>query len=80
MRRKFLTLLVVPLVAALTAQAAAASDHRHGRTKGRAAAWQQLRKSNAYYAPSYVREQSYWQNDSSGDVSSGAEAQPGGAH
>jgi hypothetical protein len=74
MRKKILNLLAVPLIAALTAQAATASEHHHGRTKGHAAAWQQLRNSNAYYAPGY------WQNDSNFDVPSGAPAQAGGAH
>jgi hypothetical protein len=51
MRR--LTLLVVPLIAALTAQAAAASESHQTRTKGRPMASEQFRNSNAYAAPGY---------------------------
>src|SRR6202043_2259017 len=54
MRKKILTMLVVPLIAALTAQAAAASEHHHTRAKDGAAAWEQLRNSNAYAAPSVI--------------------------
>jgi hypothetical protein len=53
MRNKILTVLFVPLIAALTAQAAAASEHHHMRAKSRAAAWEQFRNSNAYAAPGY---------------------------
>ena len=53
MRKKILTMLVVPLIAALTAQAAAAAEHHHTRAKDRAAAWAQMRNSNAYAAPGY---------------------------
>ena len=68
MRKKILTMLVVPLIAALSAQAAAASEHHHIRAKSRAAAWAQMRNSNAYAAPGYPAgsdlkaEQSYWTN------------------
>jgi hypothetical protein len=51
MRKKILTVLVIPLVAALTAQAAAASGYHHTRTKAGAVASEQFRNSNAY-APS----------------------------
>jgi hypothetical protein len=51
MRRKILTMLVVPLVAALTAQAAAASGYHHMRTKGGTVASEQIRNSNAYAPP-----------------------------
>ena len=50
MRKRILTVLVVPLIAALTAQAAAA-EHRHMRTKDRAVAIERFRNSNAYAAP-----------------------------
>ena len=68
MRKKILTMLVFPLIAALSAQAAAASEHHHIRAKSRAAAWAQMRNSNAYAAPGYPAgsdlkaEQSYWTN------------------
>lgn len=48
MRKKSLTLLAVPLLAALTAQAAVASEHHRMRTKGRTVAIEQFRNSNAY--------------------------------
>ncbi|MDB4871042.1 MAG: hypothetical protein JWL97_2046 [Gemmatimonadales bacterium] len=50
MRKKTLTVLAVPLIAALTAQAAAA-EHHHMRTKDRAVAIERFRNSNAYAAP-----------------------------
>jgi hypothetical protein len=54
--RKF-TVLVVPLIAALTAQAAAASEH-HTRTKGRAAVSAQWRNSIAYATPGDIAARS----------------------
>lgn len=71
MRKTILTVLVIPLVAALTAQAADASEHHHTRTKTCAAAWEQLRNSNAYAAPGYIAEQSYWTNYANGEMASG---------
>jgi len=71
MRKKVLTLLVVPLIAVLTAQAAAASEHHDARAKDRAAAWKQLQNSNAYAAPDYTAEQSYWTNYANGEMASG---------
>jgi hypothetical protein len=50
MRRKIITMLVVPLVATSTAQATAASPHHHTRTKPHVAASERLRNSNAYFA------------------------------
>jgi hypothetical protein len=49
-QKQILTVLVVPLIAALTAQAAAAERH-HMRTKDRAVAIERFRNSNAYAAP-----------------------------
>jgi hypothetical protein len=49
MRKKVLTVLVILLVAALTAQATAASAH-HARTKACVVASERLRNSNAYFA------------------------------
>jgi len=51
MQRKFLTILFIPLVAAITAQAAGASEHHHTRAKNRAVISEQLRNSNAYAVP-----------------------------
>jgi hypothetical protein len=54
MRKRFLGVFVVPLLAALTLQAAAASEHHHARMKARAVAGDQIRNSNAYFvAPDY---------------------------
>jgi hypothetical protein len=50
MQKKFLTVLFIPLVAALTMQAAAASEHHYTRAKDRAAIGEQFRNSNAYDA------------------------------
>ena len=74
MRKKILTMLAVPLIAALTAQAANASEHHHTRAKSRAAAWAQMRDSNAYAAPGYPAgsdfkaEQSYFTNMGNGSA------------
>jgi hypothetical protein len=79
MQKKVLAVLAVPLIAAFTAQAAAASEHHHARTKNRAAAWEQMRNSNAYVPPGnayaapgypaasdFKAEQSYWTNYANG--------------
>ena len=71
MRKKILTMLVVPLIAALTAQAAAASEHHHTRAKDRAAAWAQMRNSNAYAAPGDIAVPSYLSNEANGAMVSG---------
>ena len=52
MQKKFITVLFIPLVAALAAQAAAASEHHHTRANDRAVLSEQVRNSNAYAAPS----------------------------
>jgi hypothetical protein len=51
MRNTILAVLVVPLLAALTAQAAIASEHHRMQTKGRTGAIEQFRNSNAFAAP-----------------------------
>jgi hypothetical protein len=71
MRQKILIVLVVPLLAALTAQAATASEHRHTRTKGRAVISEQFRNSNAYDAPSNFAAQPDWQDYANGAMASG---------
>jgi predicted lipoprotein len=71
MRRKLLTVLAVPLIAALTAQAAAASEHHHTRTKGRAVVSEQFRNSNAYAAPDDVAVQSEMPDYAEGAMTSG---------
>jgi hypothetical protein len=52
MRMKLITALVVPLIAALTAQAAAASEHHHRQAKGRAVPYEQFLNSNNAYGGS----------------------------
>jgi hypothetical protein len=71
MRKKILTMLVVPLMAALTVQAAAASERHHTRAKGRAVACEQLRNSNAYAAPDDIAVPSYLVNEDNGAMASG---------
>jgi hypothetical protein len=71
MRKKILTMLVVSLIAALTAQAAAAAEHQHTRAKDRAAAWKQLRNSNAYAAPGDIAVPSYLSSEDNGAMASG---------
>jgi hypothetical protein len=51
MQKKLLTVLFIPLVAALTAQAAVASERHHVRANDRAVLSEQVRNSNAYAAP-----------------------------
>ena len=73
MRKKTFTTLVVALISALTVQAAAAaSEHHHSRAKSPAAAWAQMRNSNADAAPGYApgsdfkAEQLYFTNMGNG--------------
>ena len=71
MRKKILTVCVVPLIAALTVQAAAASERHHTRTKARAVASERLRNTNAYYpAPNDSPVPSYGSNVDEGAMSS----------
>jgi hypothetical protein len=53
MQKKILAGLAVPLVAALTVQAATASERHRTRTKGFPTASEQTRNSNAYAGPGY---------------------------
>jgi hypothetical protein len=70
MRKKILTVFAVPLMAALTLQAAAASERHHARTKARTVASERLRNSNALYAaPGDYRVPSYWANRDEGAMS-----------
>jgi len=70
-QKKILTVLVVPLIAALTAQAAAASEHHYTRTKGRAVASEQFRNSNAYAVPADIAMQSDLPDEAEGAMASG---------
>ncbi len=83
MRKKIIALAVVPLISALTAHAAVASERHHARTKVRTVAREQLRNSNAYYAepgydaypapgyPGYIAAPSYLENEANGAMASG---------
>ena len=71
MTMRKLTIIVVPLIAALTAQATTASERHHARTKDRAAAWKTLRNSNAYAAPGDIAVPSYLSNEAEGAMTSG---------
>jgi hypothetical protein len=50
MRMKLITVLAVPLIAALTAQAASGAERHHRQAKGRATPYEQFLNSNAYDA------------------------------
>jgi hypothetical protein len=72
MRKRFIAMFVVPLIAALTVQAAAASERHHMRTKDRAVATERLRNSNAWYAaPLDNLVPSYSSNGYDGGLGSG---------
>ncbi|HSY55712.1 MAG TPA: hypothetical protein VK834_04625 [Bradyrhizobium sp.] len=71
MQRKFLTILFIPLVAALTAQAAAASEHHHMRAKNRGVISEQVRNSNAYAVPADVPTQTDLSDYANGAMASG---------
>lgn len=58
-----IALLVVPLIAASTAQVAAASERHHTRTSGRAVTREQLLN---YAARGDTAAESYWQNYANG--------------
>ena len=73
-RKKILTVLVDPLLAALTAEAAPASEHHHIRTKDRTVASKQLWNSNAYAAPSDIAVQSDCSEYANGAMASGIAA------
>ena len=70
MQKIFLTAIFIPLAAALTAQAASASEH-HTRTKDRAVLSEQVRNSNAYAAPSDIAVQPGWSSYDEGAMTSG---------
>jgi hypothetical protein len=71
MRKKILTGLFIPLIAALVAQAAVASEYRHTRAKHHAVASEQWRNSNAYAAPGGIGVQSELSSEANGAMASG---------
>lgn len=62
------TVLALPMLAAISAQAVVASEHRHIRTNERSAVFAEWRNSNAYAAPVV---QSYRPNYDEGAMTSG---------
>jgi hypothetical protein len=72
MQKTFLTVLGATLIAALSAQAAAASEHHHTRTNGHAVAIKQLRNSNAYAASGDIAVRSDWSEYANGAMASGS--------
>ena len=71
MQKTFLRVLGATLIAALTAQAASASERHHTRTKGHTVASEQWRNSNAYAAPGDIAAQSHWSSLDEGAMASG---------
>jgi hypothetical protein len=71
MRKAILTVVSASVIATLTVQAAAASEHHYTRTKGRTVASEQWRNSNAYAAPRDIAVPSYSSSLSEGAMSSG---------
>ena len=71
MQKKFITVLFIPLVAALAAQAAAASEHHHTRVNDRAVLSEDVRNSNAYAAPGDFAVQSSRPDYDEGAMTSG---------
>jgi hypothetical protein len=71
MRKSILAALAAALIAALTAQAAVASEYHRALTKSRAVATEQLRNSNADAAPADIGVQSDWSSHANGAMASG---------
>ena len=67
-----LTILVVPLIAALTSQAATASERHLARTNDRAVLIEQIRNSNAYAAPGDFAVRPYLRSEDEGAMTSGS--------
>jgi hypothetical protein len=64
--------ILVPLIAAITAQAATASERHHARTKDRAVLSEKIWNSNAYAAPGDFAVRSYLGGEDEGAMSSGS--------
>jgi hypothetical protein len=77
MRKMILTLLVVPLLAVLSAQAAVASERHRTRTKNHTVAIERFRNTNAFAAPGNIAApgnsaaQSYLSSEDEGEMTSG---------
>jgi hypothetical protein len=71
MRKKIMAMIVVPLLAALTAQAAVASERHRIRPKDRTAATEQFRNSNAFALPAGIAAQPSLSAEDEGAMTSG---------
>ena len=69
MRMTILKVLGATLIASLTVQMAAASEH-HAR-KSHLSAVDRYRNSNAYAAPDNIAVRSYWSNEANAAMASG---------
>ena len=71
MPKKFIAAFFIPLVAAMAAQTANASEHHHARGNDRAALSEQVRNSNAYAASDAFTAQSNRTDYDEGAMTSG---------
>jgi hypothetical protein len=71
MKNSILTMAVVTVIAAFTAQTAAASEHHHTRAWAHAVATKQFRNTNAFGTSSYVAGPREWSNLSEAAETSG---------
>lgn len=71
MKLKIIAVLAIPLLTAIAAQTAAASDRHHARMKQRPVVSEQIRNSNAYAAPGDIAVQPSWPDYSEGAMTSG---------
>ena len=69
MRTTILKALGATLIASMTVQMAAASEHR--ARKSHSPAMEQYRNSNAYAAPDNIAVRSYWSDEANGAMTSG---------
>jgi hypothetical protein len=70
-QKNLLTILFISLVAALTAQSAAASEHHHAQAKNRQVMSEAFRNSNAFAAPADIASQSRLSAYADGAMASG---------
>jgi hypothetical protein len=69
MRTTILKVLGATLIASLTVQMAAASEHQARRSHS--PAMERYRNSNAYAAPDNIAVRSYWSNEANAAMASG---------
>jgi hypothetical protein len=75
MQKKLLTVIFIPLLAALATQAAGASERHRMRAKYHAAISEQVRNSNAYAAPADMDAPSDLSDYTEGAMTSGLAGQ-----